>query len=601
MTSLLPESAQMTRTCWLALTMLAATAARAEAAFVVIANTTDAAAHFVLSHARAEPRAFTVGPGEVKRVPVGRNPELSLKTDDATPRYRLEPYTAYAVTRAGAGIAFRGIELAAALPRPDDVPEAPPREFKPFVLSLCVMADDAEARARSAWEKTLRARVAATSKVLERECGVVLKVAEVGSWKSDPRARTVAERLTDFENKVTPAEGVVAVGFSSRPVGPPTESDRCGPGLTRGPLHRHVLVSELALATEVERVELLMHELSHLLGAVHSPDPGSLMRPTVGDGKARSAKFRVQLDPLNALAVGVWVEEMRDGELKEWGDLRPPARERLIAVYKTIARALPGDPMAKDHAAHLDRLAPVARAAAPAEPVLTAKQQAVRKVVRAVAIRAADLSRKPEATRLKGDDLTAELVRTAASVAATEEEEQRSAALAIGLGLALDHSTTLRNNPLTRGFCHAIETDAERRERIAALGSPTVRGRRDLCQHFVVSAALAELLGPEASEAAGLLKERLDMAGTSGFSFTDLAADFAGVEFARVLRRDTRAVARVSVVFEVADYAPDVTGLPDGLPRKKFEADFGSETDPRFRKMLDEVRKRVAGLPGYKK
>jgi hypothetical protein len=193
------------------------------------------------------------------------------------------------------------------------------------------------------------------------------------------------------------------------------------------------------------------------------------------------------------------------------------------------------------------------------------------------------------------------LVRTAASVAATEEEETQPAALLIGLGVALDHSTTLRDNPLTRNFCRAVESDAERRERTAVLGSPTVRGRRDLCQHFVVSAALAELLSPAAAETAGLLKERLDMAGKSGFSFVDLAADLAGIAFARQVRSDPRMVARASVVFEVEGFVPDVAGLAEGLSKERFQADYGSETDPRFRKVLDDIRKRVHELPGYNK
>jgi hypothetical protein len=344
---------------------------------------------------------------------------------------------------------------------------------------------------------------------------------------------------------------------------------------------------------------LLAHGLAHLLGAAHSPDPFSLARPTMGDGKARSAKFCVGLDPLNALAVGIWADEMRDGELKEWGDLRPLARERLIAVYKTIARALPDDPAAAESAARLERLAPVAREAAAEAPALTAKQQAVRKVVRAVYVRADDISQMPEADRPRGDKLTADLVRAAASVAATEEPDDQPSAFLIGLGLALDHTTTLRDNPLTRNFCRAVESDAERRERTAVLGSPTMRGRRDLCQHFVVSAALTELLNPAAAEAAGLLKERLDMAGVSGFSFADLAANLAGIAFAREVRRDPRAVARASVTFEVEEFVPDLAGLAEGLSKERFEADYGSETDPRFRKALDEVRKRVRELPGY--
>lgn len=589
----------MTRTCLFAAFVLLSTGVRADAGFVVVVNTTDSAIRFTVGHAKSDTRPYTLGPDEVKRVPVGRHPELSFEAGGKPSRYRLEPYTAYAFTPSKLGVTLQGIELAAPMPRPEDVHEAPPKVPKPFALAVRVMVDDAEARPRAAWEKALRERVAAASEFLERECGVVLKVSDVGSWSSDPRARTAATLLKDFETIVPTGGPTVALGLSSRLVAQPAAGDRCGPAATNGPLHGHVLVSESSLVSEAERVELLAHQLAHLLGAAHSPDPQSLMRPTMGDGKARLVKFRIGLDPLNALAVGIWVEEMQGGGLKEWGDLRPLARERLTAVYKTIARALPDDPVAKDYVTRLDRLAPAARNVEAERPALTAKQLAVRKVVRAVTIRAADLGKKPEAERLKGDELTVELVRTAASVAATEEKELQPAALLIGLGLALDHSTTLRDNPLTRAFCRPVESDLELRERVSVLGSPTVRGRRDLCQHFVVSAALAELLEPAAAEAAGLLKERLDMAGTSGFSFTDVAADFAGVELARELRRDPRAVARVSVVFEVKDFIPDVAGLAEGLSKKKFEADYGSETDPRFRNMLAEVRKRVHELPGY--
>ena len=78
------------------------------------------------------------------------------------------------------------------------------------------------------------------------------------------------------------------------------------------------------------------------------------------------------------------------------------------------------------------------------------------------------------------------------------------------------------------------------------------------------------------------------------------AADFAGIAFARKLRSDARAVPRLSVLFDVKDYVPDVTVLPEGLSKERFQADYGSESDPRFRKVLDDVRKRVNELPGFK-
>ena len=143
-------------------------------------------------------------------------------------------------------------------------------------------------------------------------------------WASDPQAKDTAALLADFEKKVKPDPAAVSVGFSSRQPAQPTEGDRCGLGFTRGPLHTHVLLREAPACTEAERVEALAHELAHLLGAAHSPDPLSLMRPKLDDGKARSAKFRLALDPLNSLAVGIWAEEIRDARAKGWGDLRSP-------------------------------------------------------------------------------------------------------------------------------------------------------------------------------------------------------------------------------------------------------------------------------------
>src|SRR5262245_2488393 len=110
-----------------------------------------------------------------------------------------------------------------------------------------------------------------------------------------------------------------------------------------------------------------------------------------------------------------------------------------------------------------------------------------------------------------GDDLTILYVRSAAAAAGRLPREQAAGALLLALGVALDDSDVLRGNRLMGGLCRQIETDDERRKRLAVLGSPTVRGRRDLCQHFVVSALLTEASGAALAEAAGLLKEQRDM------------------------------------------------------------------------------------------
>ena len=281
------------------------------------------------------------------------------------------------------------------------------------------MVDDADAATRAVWEKALRGGWPRPRRSSNGSAGWPSRwpTPELVVRSPGPRPRPPAHGLREQgpagrpqrgARVHQPAHGPADREGSVRPWRDPRSAPRPRPG------------QGMALATEPERVELLAHELAHLLGAAHSPDPLSLARPTMGDGKARSAKFRIGLDPLNLLAVGIWVEELRSGEVKEWGDLRRWPGTRLRAVYKTIARTLPDDPIARESVARLDRLAPGgATSRRPSGPALTAKQQAVRKVVRAVAFRAADLSRQPEAERPKGDELTAELVRTAASVAAT--------------------------------------------------------------------------------------------------------------------------------------------------------------------------------------
>jgi hypothetical protein len=166
--------------------------------------------------------------------------------------------------------------------------------------------------------------------------------------------------------------------------------------------------------------------------------------------------------------------------------------------------------------------------------------------------------------------------------------------------VALDDSDLLRKNPLTRGLWLRIEPDDARARRLRVLGSPTVHDRHDFCQHFAVSAALAAASSPEAAEAAGVLKELLDAEGDSGFSFADLAADYAGVAFARHLTADPKRLAAVADGFAVSDHAPRPTGLPDGLPKARFERDYGSTADPRFKKLEAEIRRRVRDLPAYR-
>jgi hypothetical protein len=202
---------------------------------------------------------------------------------------------------------------------------------------------------------------------------------------------------------------------------------------------------------------------------------------------------------------------------------------------------------------------------------------------------------------LKGDALTECYVRAAAAEAGRLPAAEGASAFLTALGIALDDSTLLRDNRLLAGFYRQVESDEERKLRLAVLGSPTVRGRRDWCQHFGVSCMLTALAGPAAAEAAGLLKERLDMRpGGSGFSFADLSADYAGVAFAARVQKGGLALDKLATGFAVNDQVPDAAGLADGLTAEEFRKQIGSFDDDRFAAEVARIRQRIAELPGQK-
>jgi hypothetical protein len=226
-------------------------------------------------------------------------------------------------------------------------------------------------------------------------------------------------------------------------------------------------------------------------------------------------------------------------------------------------------------------------------------EEDARAVVAAVVRAAAENRRKAKPT--EGDELTALYVRAAAGAARKLPGKRSGAAFALAIGIALDTATLMRVNPVVGGTWKRVESDSERKARLKVLGTPTVHGRHDLAQHFAVSAALTAVLGEKKAESAGIVKELLDAGeGGSGFSFADLAADLAGIALARRVLARPGALADLEKGFRVADFALPPKGLVEGLTLAEFEKRYGGTRDPRFRKALGELVRRVAALPGHK-
>ncbi|MGL6073509.1 MAG: hypothetical protein ACRC8S_05025 [Fimbriiglobus sp.] len=589
----------------------------ASAQFLAIGNLTTKPIRFELSSPTAEKnevRQFELAPLENRCIVVGAEPEIAFTLGDQATRFRLDPYTAYLFADDGMKVGFHGLELAGKLPEIKDVPKTPP-ELKAGKIQVKVCFDQHEIRNKNAAEQIFKNRLEEVSTLLQKQCNMAIEVVGVDQWKSEAGDDLFAS-LREFERKLKAEPGVLMLGFS--PKRPGMASPDLPMSMSRGPFSTHIIIRDPQLKGEGEKQEVLLKEFGHYFGAVHSPDPLSAMRLKLGNGLANSPRFKIQYDPFNLLIVNIWAKNRREKAIKTWSDLPNIDRERLEALYKTMSQLLPEDTMSQEHLLVLERVKKNPQGGAmagpkvnvadavptvPKEAKLTGKVQpeSVRAIVAAIRLEAERIKRLEASERPRGDNLTAAYIRAAAITALRLEESQRAAGFLVGLGVGLDDSPTLRDNFLTKDLCRAAETDVERADRINALGNPTLRNRRDLCQHFAVSAALTELLGPGAAEGAGLAKEMMDLNSTSGFSFVDIAADFAGVEMGKALKQDPKRLTKLAEGFQTDDYLPALTGLREGLSPKRFESDFGKLDDPRVQELLTEIRGRVSKCPAYGK
>jgi hypothetical protein len=130
----------------------------------------------------------------------------------------------------------------------------------------------------------------------------------------------------------------------------------------------------------------------------------------------------------------------------------------------------------------------------------------------------------------------------------------------------------------------------------------TLHGRRDLARHFWVSAGLAVLSDDAKSMTVGTAKEIMDSAGGSGFSFVDLTADRAGTLFTVAATRNEQAAramqARIRNGVVIADFVPNLLDLPEGISSDDFQVEYGGLGGKRTKKIVEEVRRRLAACEG---
>jgi hypothetical protein len=570
-------------------------AASASAGIVVAANRGTTPLALTTVDERGARGSITIPPGSARSIVTNGILRVAAGREGPGFEAKLAPYHAYFVSKdasSGAVTAAR-IPLGGTPGKPMTQAAGLPEMPDAGVITVKILVDDDEYRQRHAWEGEIRQRIERASAVLAAHAGVRLRVVAVETWDSNDAQSNFIASLSEFEGEVRPAPAQVAIGFSSQY---PITQGRVHMGGTRGPLHSHILIKERASnILETERLELLVHELGHFLGATHTPNQQSVMRPLIKPGLQRAAGAEVRFDPANTLIISMVGEEIRRRGIRKLEDASPDVRRRLGEIYAALEPKTPNDPAT----GHMRRLV----AAAGVKPVIEDAQRVLDQIVRVAKLKDTPAARNFDGggaeKPLGGDRLTEFYVRQAAAAAKQVRRETAPQAFLLALAIAVDDPTKMAKIPVAGAVLAQIEGESQRVERLAAIGSPTMRGRQDMTRHFFVAAELVGLGGSDFARGAGLAKELSDSRGGTGFSFCDMAANEAGIRFAEAVLTGKLSLDDVAQRFTVEGFLPPVDSLPEKMQADEFAERFGGTGDRRYGAQMENIKAQIAALPGY--
>ena len=145
-------------------------------------------------------------------------------------------------------------------------------------------------------------------------------------------------------------------------------------------------------------------------------------------------------------------------------------------------------------------------------------------------------------------------------------------------------------------FVGEIRSD-EAKSRQRSLDHFRLNGRHDFVQHFTISIGLTLTGGDLAANLIGELKEAKDSQKSSGFSFTDIGADRAGVNLAKRAVSGENAAHRVQRILANTHsediFFPRFTDLPEGLSTAVFRQRYGDVNSPKYKRVIAEIDKRI--------
>lgn len=131
----------------------------------------------------------------------------------------------------------------------------------------------------------------------------------------------------------------------------------------------------------------------------------------------------------------------------------------------------------------------------------------------------------------------------------------------------------------------------------------TIQRRADLAQHFTTSAAITATAG---AGVAGILynsKEAHDARYRTGFSFSDLTANMAGVKLGNTSTSSAKDALRIQLLVANAtketDYMPQVTRDNAGITEQVFSEQYRDRTSRAYLDRVAAIDLEIASLPIY--
>jgi hypothetical protein len=134
--------------------------------------------------------------------------------------------------------------------------------------------------------------------------------------------------------------------------------------------------------------------------------------------------------------------------------------------------------------------------------------------------------------------------------------------------------------------------------RRSSAGKFRLDGRYDFVQHFTISMGLTITGGDLAANIIGELKEAKDSQKSSGFSFTDIGADRAGVQFAKRATENRSSARQVQDILAGATaeqvFFPRFSDLPEGMSEAAFRRRYGDVTSREYKRVIAEIDRRIS-------